>query len=122
MSALGARVTVHDAACRRALLEPCVLLLLGEGGGYGYDMVRRLGALGLGVDELGPVYHTLKRLEAEGLVTSTWKGSKGPARRIYELTADGTTALEAWSRRMEEYRGLLSAYRELWVSLEVSAG
>ena len=106
----GAASPVDDAACTRALLGPCLLLLLAEGSGHGYDLVRRLNVLGLAVEELSSVYYALKRMETEGLVASAWEASAGPARRVYELTADGQSALEAWSERLSDFGRLIARF------------
>jgi DNA-binding PadR family transcriptional regulator len=44
----------------------------------------------------GQIYPELKRLEDEGLVRGRPEPSGGRARTVYELTEDGTAALERW--------------------------
>jgi poly-beta-hydroxybutyrate-responsive repressor len=45
----------------------------------------------------GNLYRTLRGLEDEGLVISSWDTSNtGPARRVYELTELGLEYLHAW--------------------------
>jgi len=61
-----------------------------------------MGALAEEDDYLAPdpgtLYRTLRQLEEEGLVRSTWDtGGTGPARRVYELTDQGVEYLHAWS-------------------------
>ena len=47
--------------------------------------------------DLGNLYRTLRGLEEEGLVRSSWDISKtGPARRVYELTDLGLEGLHTW--------------------------
>lgn len=61
---------------------------------HGYDIHGLLEPLGLGTADRAAVYRTLRQLEAEGLVVSSWDGSPvGPARRTYRVTAAG----EAWA-------------------------
>jgi len=88
---------------RKGLLELCVLNILKERRLYGYDIVKRLSAVdGLVISE-GTVYPLLSRLKRERFVTSSLEESPdGPARKYYELTADGRRQLEwmndAWER------------------------
>ena len=65
----------------KSFLQPCLLLLIKEEPGYGYDLVTRLSELGL-VDDSAAVYRTLRSLEQRGEVYSYWHmSSTGPARR-----------------------------------------
>lgn len=82
------------------LLEPAVLYLLGTGAAaHGYDLLGEVNALELSDTEVDPgaIYRTLRQLEAEGAVVSTWDTSgAGPARRNYELTDLGRARLASW--------------------------
>lgn len=75
---------------KRGLLELCILNLLSREGLYGYLIVKRLaGVAGLVITE-GTAYPLLSRLKREGLLRSKIVESpQGPARRMYELTAEG---------------------------------
>jgi PadR family transcriptional regulator PadR len=88
-----------DQALRHpaALVGPCVLLLLAESPSHGYELVDRLKGFGFDVARTSSLYRELRRLEDDGLVFSYWEASqtRGPARRVYELTAPGRAALEA---------------------------
>lgn len=81
-------------------VEPLVLYLLKKHGKkYGYELVGALQeqALTDSTVEPGALYRTLRRLEENGFVVSTWDMSgAGPARRVYELTEDGVGHLEEW--------------------------
>jgi phosphoheptose isomerase len=79
----------------KSFLQPCLLLLLKEEPGYGYDLVTRLKALGID-DESAAVYRALRTLEEKGAVYSYWNtSSAGPARRMYRLTPAGEEQLQA---------------------------
>jgi PadR family transcriptional regulator PadR len=88
----------------RRFLEPVLLLLLHQGADHGYGLVGALEPFGLGDVAPGPVYRTLRELEAAGLVQSEWdvESSGGPARRVYRLTEAGQQHLVACA---EELRG-----------------
>jgi PadR family transcriptional regulator PadR len=78
-----------------ALIGPCILLLLGERPSHGYALVDRLKEFGFTDGSTGSLYRELRRLEDAGLAHSYWEASqtRGPARRVYELTAAGRRAL-----------------------------
>lgn len=78
-----------------------MLLALEEAGeAHGYQLAGRARQLGLadpGLDGAA-VYRTLRDLEAQGCVASTWDtGGAGPARRVYQLTPLGRERLSAWA-------------------------
>jgi len=50
----------------------------------------------------GSIYPLLKRLESAGLVRSRVASGRGRGRRLLELTADGLSALRAWTMRGPE--------------------
>jgi len=79
----------------RRFLEPVLLLLLHHGDNHGYDLTSALEPFGLGDVAPGPVYRTLRDLEAAGMVQSEWDidSSGGPARRVYRLTQAGRHCL-----------------------------
>ena len=78
-----------------ALIGPCILLLLAESPSHGYALVDRLKEFGFTDGSTGSLYRELRRLEEAGLAHSYWEASqtRGPARRVYELTAAGRRAL-----------------------------
>ena len=76
-----------------------VLVLLTEAESYGYELVTRLQADGLGVIAAGSVYPVLARLEREGLITSRLvASSSGPARKYYVPTTAGAAELARSTR------------------------
>jgi PadR family transcriptional regulator PadR len=79
----------------KGFLHPCLLLLLKEEPGHGYDLVPRLKVLGID-DDSAAVYRALRTLEEERAVSSSWcTSSTGPARRVYRLTPAGEDQLRA---------------------------
>lgn len=76
-----------------------VLALLTERESYGYELVTRLQADGLGDIAAGTVYPVLARLEREGRITSRLvASSSGPARKYYVPTAHGAAELRHTTR------------------------
>jgi len=79
----------------RKILRACLLLLLEERPGHGYDLLTRLEPLGFERSNPGRVYRALRWLESAGFVRPSWETTGvGPARRVYELSASGRHALE----------------------------
>ena len=75
---------------RRGSLVLAVLAALREER-YGYTLRTVLEEAGLPVDE-GALYPLLRRLEAQGLLTSEWR-EEGRNKRFYRLSADGEAIL-----------------------------
>ncbi len=100
-----------DVAHPRALLAPCLLLLLAEAPGHGYELMERLKPLGFDWGGPGPIYRELRALENNGLVASAWSAPRaGPVPRVYELTNDGRKALDRCASNVVELTGLLNQF------------
>ena len=68
-------------------LMSVILLALRERDSYGYELIKRAAAFGFEAINPGALYRTLRRMEKNGIVKSTWETSKvGPARRLYSVT------------------------------------
>ena len=93
----------------RRFMEPCLLLLLHKGPSHGYELVSALEPFGLGDVAPGPVYRTLRELEAAGLIQSEWdtESSGGPARRVYRLTEEGHHHLSDWVESLQQTDSVL---------------
>jgi len=80
----------------RGMIQPRVLLSLEQRKSHGYELMEILGQEGDSPDP-GSLYRTLRSLEEDGLVCSSWDTSNaGPARRVYELTDLGLDHLHTW--------------------------
>ncbi len=100
-----------EPALPRNFLRPCLLLLLREQPAHGYELLERLGPLGLGRDDPGGLYRALRGLEREGLVHSSWEPSpEGPDRRIYQLTRAGMEELHGAAKSLAAGRELLDVF------------
>lgn len=76
-------------------LDSMILAVVGAGPAHGYAVIEQLKRRSGGVFDLpeGTVYPALHRLEAEGLLTSSWATANGRRRRVYTLTRRGRSAL-----------------------------
>jgi len=98
----------------RGVLSLSVLRVVADGPTYGYAIAARLAEAGLGAVKGGTLYPILTRLEAEGLVTSSWEaGDGGPGRKFFTLTAPGDAALaeraEQWQVFTQRAAALLAS-------------
>jgi len=89
-------------------LDPLLLAVLSRGPLHGYAVIEELDRRSDGELALpeGTVYPALHRLEAAGLLTSTWSTAEGRRRRIYDLTRRGRRELGA---RRGEWRAFVGA-------------
>jgi PadR family transcriptional regulator PadR len=89
-------------------LDSLVLAVLADEPLHGYAVIEALRRRSEGAFELaeGTLYPVLHRLEADGLLASSWSESAGRRRRVYRLTRNGRRAL---SRRREEWASFVRA-------------
>jgi DNA-binding PadR family transcriptional regulator len=115
---------VRPGGRRGRWLEPFLLLLVAEDEAHGYSLIRQLNELGVapGEVDVGMVYRTLRELEAEGLVDSSWAAEAGAPRRDYRLTPGGRLALAEWAAVMDERARLIAAFQPRYARLEGRSG
>ena len=97
----------------KGVLEGCVLEIISRGDTYGYEITRRLNALGFADVVEGTVYTILIRLEKSKLVEITKKPSEmGPPRKFFALNDAGRKELRKfWAKwefvasKMNELKG-----------------
>ena len=86
----------------RGHLDVLLLAILSGGPAHGYEIIGALRRRSRGSFDLpeGTVYPALHRLEADGLLSSSWSVQSGRRRRVYELTRTGRVELgergDAW--------------------------
>jgi PadR family transcriptional regulator len=83
------------AEALRGHIDTMVLAALRSGPAHGYALVQSLSEQSGCAFELGEgtMYPSLHRLEADGLVASSWTRHAGRRRRVYRLTRKGEQAL-----------------------------
>ncbi len=90
-------------------LDMLILATLEPGALHGYAVIERLRERSKGVFALpeGTVYPVLHRLEARGLLASTWtRGAR--RRRVYRLTAPGRRSLVKQQRDWKLFAGAVA--------------
>ena len=108
----------HPCTCAMGniyrFVEPVLLLMLrDQGRSYGYDLSTHLAAYALtdGQIERAVLYRTLRQLEKNGYVRSTWDHkAPGPARRMYSLTPDGAQHLQEWAQVLGKLGTAMSGF------------
>lgn len=108
----------QKSSCRcgcevRGLIQPRLLLLLCKKACHGYELMEVLRTIpgSEGMADPGMLYRTLRQLEELGAVRSAWDTSgRGPARRVYELTAIGRDQLEVWVADVRASRSQLDQF------------
>jgi PadR family transcriptional regulator, regulatory protein PadR len=88
-----------------ASAKPLILSILLEGENYGYDIIQRIRKLSDGEVQWkdGMLYPVLHRMEAQGLILSSWRTAEsGRKRNYYSITPAGRKQLSAekeqWTR------------------------
>jgi len=99
----------------RNWLVPVILLSLREWNSYGYELMERASTFGFEAMNPGTLYRTLRQMEKEGIVESTWETSRGgPARRMYTITDAGMTYLDFWAKSLEQYQRTMETFFRMY--------
>jgi PadR family transcriptional regulator PadR len=97
-----------EGALPRSYLRPCLLLMLAEGPSHGYELLEQVRRLGLRGAEPSALYRSLRAMEREALVSSSWEMSRaGPPRRTYLLSDAGHRALRSSVGSLRDVQRLL---------------
>lgn len=87
----------------KGILDGCVLAVISKESVYGYELSKKLQAVGLADVSEGTIYPVLLRLQKNGLIHGEMRPSEsGPNRKYYSLTASGTEALEVISLEWQQ--------------------
>ncbi len=97
----------------KGVLEGCVLEIISRGETYGYEITRRLNALGFSDVVEGTVYTILVRLEKNKLVNIEKKPSDmGPPRKFYTLNNSGREELNRFWEKWEFVSSKINELKE----------
>jgi PadR family transcriptional regulator, regulatory protein PadR len=96
-------------------MVPIVLLMLREWSSYGYELMEKMAKYGLNTMNAGTFYRTLRQMEKDGMVSSSWDTSEGgPARRVYSITEAGENYLKFWASSLEHYQKMMNTFFQLY--------
>ena len=99
----------------RDMLAPFVLLAVSLQRSHGYVIEDYLRALGLFGITMSTLYRTLRQMEKEGFLESTWEpGPTGPARRVYTITDAGRLWLDSSAAMLNAYRDTIDRFFGLY--------
>jgi len=94
---------------RRGVIVLAVLSQLNEEQ-YGYSLLKLLSEKDLEIDQ-GTLYPLLRRLEAQGLLSSDWNTEGSRPRRYYVISPEGQELLprlkEEWNKIVSMMEGML---------------
>jgi len=98
----------------KGVLEGCVLEIISHKEAYGYEITRRLNALGFTDVVEGTVYTILVRLEKNKLVDIEKKPSDmGPPRKFYVLNEAGRKELRKFWEKWEFLSSKINEIKEI---------
>lgn len=99
----------------RNWLVPVILLSLRDWNSYGYELMERASKFGFDAMNPGTLYRTLRQMEKDGVVESSWETSKGgPARRMYSITDSGKSYLDFWANSLQQYQKTMDTFFRLY--------
>src|SRR3954451_25112863 len=97
------------------LLMPLILISLQQWNSYGYELMQKTTAFWQEAINPGTVYRTLRQMEKNGDVASTWETTKpGPARRMYSITDAGEAYLDLWMASLRQSQHNMDAFLQLY--------
>lgn len=101
--------SVVGSGLPRSYQRYCLLMLLNEGPCHGYDLLEQVHELGLISADTPGLYRSLRSMEEDGLVVSSWEKSQiGPPRRSYQISDIGKRALAEALENLVEVHSLLT--------------
>lgn len=100
-----------DCACTgkflTRLVRPAVLMILAESPAHGYIIIQHLEKYDMFKEQppdVSGIYRTLKSMEEEKLVVSTWDISDNTIpKRCFTITPAGLECLSQWIKTLESY-------------------
>jgi poly-beta-hydroxybutyrate-responsive repressor len=99
----------------RDILAPFVLLAVSMQRAHGYVIEDYLRAFGLFGITMSTLYRTLRQMEKDGFLQSTWEpGPTGPARRVYSITDAGHDWLDSSAALLDAYRQTIDRFLDLY--------
>jgi len=102
-------------------IQPSILMTLKNKPSYGYELIQEICQFGFveGQAPPGMIYRHLRDLEENGLVESEWETeSTGPAKRVYQLTGEGSEVLDYWITYMKKQAERLLSFIECYETIK----
>ena len=97
------------------MLVPVMLMALRQWNSYGYELMAKTANFWAEAINPGTLYRTLRQMENNGDIESTWEtNTGGPARRMYSITEAGEATLALWMAALEQYQRNTDAFLRLY--------
>ena len=97
------------------LLVPVLLMSLHQWSSYGYELMQRTANFWETAVNSGTLYRTLRQMENNGDIKSTWDTTKpGAARRMYSITEAGEAYLDLWIKLLQQQQRNTEAFLKLY--------
>ncbi|MBV9712710.1 MAG: poly-beta-hydroxybutyrate-responsive repressor [Ktedonobacteraceae bacterium] len=110
----GPRNPATDAWSKNWVV-PILLLMLKQWHSYGYELMEKMATFGFTMMNPGTFYRTLRQMEKDGMVRSSWDTSEaGPARRVYSITDSGEAYLKYWAESLNQYQKMMDTFFQLY--------
>ena len=94
---------------------PVILMMLRQWNSYGYELMEKMATFGLNAMNPGTFYRTLRQMEKDGVIRSSWDTSDtGPARRVYSITDAGEAYLKLWTESLNQYQKMMNTFFDLF--------
>ena len=106
-------------------IQPSLLMALKNKPSYGYELIQVICQFGFveGQAPPGMIYRHLRELEANGLVASNWEtDGSGPAKRVYQLTVEGSEVLDYWIAYMAKQAERILSFIEHYENIKKNKG
>ena len=103
-----------NKAWSKNLLAPILLLMLRQWSSYGYALMEKMSTFGLAAMNPGTFYRTLRQMEKDGMVSSSWDTSGGGlARHVYSITDAGEAYLRCRAQSLDQYQRMMETFFRL---------
>lgn len=102
-------------------IQSSILMTLKIRSSYGYELIKEISQFGFieGQAPPGMIYRHLRDLEENGLVSSEWQTEgAGPAKRVYQLTPEGSEVLDSWIVYMRNQAKKLLNFIEIYQKIK----
>lgn len=97
-----------DSQLKRGILNICILQLLSQGDGYGYNIIKTIQEFFPETEE-STLYAVLRRLNKESLTELYYSDiSNGPPRKYYKLSDSGKECLKEYISSWHEIENIFS--------------
>jgi len=117
------RFNSANEAWSKNWLVPVLLLMLRQWSSYGYELMEKMSTFGLAAMNPGTFYRTLRQMEKDGMVSSSWDTSEGgPARRVYSITDAGEAYLNYWAQSLDQYQRMMDTFFRLYTGQPTHRG